>query len=555
VAELSIIIPTHNRADKLQACLLALARQTLPAADFDVIVVVDGSTDGTRQMLAELSVPFELKVFWQENSGQCAALNRGLAEAAAPYCLILDDDVTATSGLAAEHLRAQRENKGVVGIGRLNLMLPVQADRFARNLTQIWTNHYDHLSQGRPPSWSDAFSGNLSAPREGLIRAGGFAIDLPASFDIELSYRLALQGLSFIYLPNAVGIHDDYKGFKQIAADMEKHGRAAVEVYRRHPAMLPALLGSFGETTVRALWLDRLLLAFNVSWHFLAWMSQFADNRPWERAWYSFLHNYFYWRGVHQAISDRDTWRRLTSGTAILMYHAFAGAREPASRYIVPQRSFALQMAWLKLLRYHVLSLSDYISYRRAYQLPPARSVVISIDDGYGDVRTQALSVLRRHGFPAIIFIVTADVGGANHWDQTGPLAGRLLLAWSDIQKLLGGGMLFGAHSRTHVRLTDVSPERTEDEIVGSRADLERELGMPVQFLAYPFGAYDGGTRDLARQAGFLGACSTHRGLNTPNTPWFELRRTEVFGTDSILRFALALWLGDDHLPPRRGNA
>jgi len=195
------------------------------------------------------------------------------------------------------------------------------------------------------------------------------------------------------------------------------------------------------------------------------------------------------------------------------------------------------------------------MSYRRAYQLPPARSVVISIDDGYCDVRTQALSVLRRHGFPAIIFIVTALAGSANHWDQTGPLAGRPLLAWSDIHEMLGSGILFGAHSRTHVRLTDVSPERTEDEIVGSRADLERELGRPVLFFAYPFGAYDGATRDVAQQAGFLGACSTHRGLNTPNTPEFDLRRMEVFGTDSILRFALAVWLGDDHLAPRREEA
>jgi peptidoglycan/xylan/chitin deacetylase (PgdA/CDA1 family)/GT2 family glycosyltransferase len=555
--ELSVIIATYNRAAKLQACLLALARQTLPAADFEVIVVMDGSTDDTRSMLTRLSVPYALKVIWQANSGQCAALNRGLAEAAGPYCLFIDDDVAAEPALLAEHLRAQRAQPNVVGLGRLELVLPEHADRFARSLARIWANHYAHLRDGRPATWTDSYSGNLSAPRAALLAVGGFALELTGSFDLELGYRLAQHGLSFVYLPEAAGQHDDYKDFARIAADMEKHGRSAAALCQRHPEMLPALLGDFGETSLRALWLRRVLLRLNVSARVLRWLSRLLSNRPAEFEWYLFLHRYFYWRGARQVTPDRERWRRLTARTPILMYHAFAAPGEPASRFIVAQRSFALQMAWLKLWRYQVLSLEEFVNHHLAHTLPPARAVVITIDDGYAENYTLVYPILKRHQFPATIFLVTALVGGVNRWDQSGTLAGRPLLGWPDIAAMRRGGLHFGAHTRTHVNLARVAPDCAREEIAGSRADLEQALQAPVRLFAYPFGAYDNTALDAARQADFLAACSVRRGPNSPNTPAFELRRTEVYGTDSLLRFALALWLGDDHLQRKsdRGRA
>src|SRR5262249_7739855 len=154
-----------------------------------------------------------------------------------------------------------------------------------------------------------------------------------------------------------------------------------------------------------------------------AWFSRLFENHRWEFPWYQFLHRYFFWRGVSRGMPDRDGWRRLTSGTPILMYHAFARDGEPASRYLMPRWRFALQMACLNLTRYRVLGLDHSLGYRRPHHLPPARSVVISIDDGSADVRSEAYPILRRHCFPASVFIVTRHVGGANRWDQDRPLA------------------------------------------------------------------------------------------------------------------------------------
>ena len=209
-------------------------------------------------------------------------------------------------------------------------------------------------------------------------------------------------------------------------------------------------------------------------------------------------------------------------------------------------------MAWLKRLRYHVLSLEDYLRYRAEDRLPPARSVVITADDGYVDNYAVAYPILRRYGFPATIFLVSGSVGDANRWDEPGLLRDRALMSWTEIQEMLRGGVTFGAHTRTHPMLTAVTPDRARAEIAGSRAELEQALGQPIQLFSYPHGKYDATARSIVEQVGYSGACSTRAGMNSPATSKFELRRTEVRGTDSLVRFALALWLGDDHLPPRR---
>ena len=125
-------------------------------------------------------------------------------------------------------------------------------------------------------------------------------------------------------------------------------------------------------------------------------------------------------------------------------------------------------------------------------------------------------------------------------------------MSWSEIKEMAHGGMALGAHTRTHPMLPAVTPDRARAEIAGSRADLEQALSQPIQLFSYPHGKYDAIARSIVEQVGYSGACSTRAGMNSPATSKFELRRTEVRGTDSLVRFALALWLGDDHLPSRR---
>jgi glycosyltransferase involved in cell wall biosynthesis/peptidoglycan/xylan/chitin deacetylase (PgdA/CDA1 family) len=546
MVELSIIIPTYNRADRLRTCLEALAQQTQPVSDYEVIVVVDGSTDETTEMLGELATSFSLIVLSQANSGQHIARNLGAARARGQYLLFLDDDIVAEPQLVAEHLRLHREQDNVVGIGQITLKL-AGTDWYTQRFAEGWREHYGQLNQTeRPPDWRDGYGGNISVSRAAFAAVGGFASDIRRSHDIEFAYRLSQHGLTFVYLPLAAGRHDESKGARQLFADAARSGAAWVTLCERHPAMLPELLGPLGDTSVREAFLREVFWRCGFSPWLLAQLGSFLARTSWGDKWYRFLFTYSYWCGVREAIPDRDTWQRMVRGVPILMYHAFAAPGEPASRYILPARRFAQQMTWLKRLKYNVLSLEEFLGFRKRCELPPPRSIVITIDDGYTETAALAFPILHRHHFAATIFLVSDRVGGCNDWTGYGALDERQLLSWTQVREMACEGVRFGAHTQTHPLLIDIPVEQAYLEVAGSRVDIERALQMPVLAFAYPYGEFDKPVQALVEQAGFLGACGVDSGFNSWSIPLTALRRLEVGGTWSLVRFLLAVRLGED---------
>ena len=102
----SVIVPTHQRRERVVHNVEALAGQEL--ASFEAIVVVDGSTDGTAAALRELDLPFPLTVVEQDNQGAAEARNAGARAAVGEILLFLDDDMEAAPSLLAEHDRSHR---------------------------------------------------------------------------------------------------------------------------------------------------------------------------------------------------------------------------------------------------------------------------------------------------------------------------------------------------------------------------------------------------------------------------------------------------------------
>jgi len=552
--ELSVVIATYNRAGPLKECLDALAHQTPPPDDVEVVVVIDGSTDGTRELLASYAAPFPLRSVWQENAGQARALNRGVAEATGRACLLLDDDVRAGPALLAEHRRAQRELNDALAVGPLGLTAQRDTDWFVPHFAASWARHYARLATPDASlTFADCYSGNLSFPRAAFLAVGGFASDLPRGYDVELAFRLIQHGLRPIYLPEAEATQDERKGFRQLIRDEELAGASSFEIYRRHPATLPHLgLGSFRDASLAMLTLRRLLFALNVPPGALGLIGGLLDRLGRSGRWARFVRAYAFWRGVRRAIADHDVWRRLTGGVPILLYHAVTTPGEPPSRYVASARRFARQMRWLRLAGRQVLGLEEYLRCRREHRLPPASAVVLTFDDGYTDNGTVAQPILARLGFTATIFLVTEFIGRQNRWDAKGPLCGRPLLDWEAIRALERSGLQFGAHTKNHPVLTALSPAAAEAEITESKVALEAHLPGAAPAFAYPFGIYDETTRALVERAGFWGACTTRTGLNGPATPLFELRRVEVKGEFGPLRFLLALLVGDSRLVVRR---
>src|SRR4030042_5309509 len=114
---ISVVIPTHNRKDLLRDTLNSLARQTYPNDYFEVVVVDDGSSDGTKEVETE-AFPFTLRYFWQANQGDAAARNYGAQQSKADILVFLDDDIVVEPGYLTHLMLAHdtRQNKIVVGM-------------------------------------------------------------------------------------------------------------------------------------------------------------------------------------------------------------------------------------------------------------------------------------------------------------------------------------------------------------------------------------------------------------------------------------------------------
>jgi peptidoglycan/xylan/chitin deacetylase (PgdA/CDA1 family)/glycosyltransferase involved in cell wall biosynthesis len=509
----------------------------------ELIVVVDGPDPATEEMLASLKPPFPLRVVVQDHARQAAARNRGVEEARGRYVLFLDDDIVAAKQLVAAHLRALRAGDHTVGIGRIEKVLSPRAPRWARTRQAVWRNHYERLAAGREPRFSDTYGGNLSLSRSAFLAVGGFALDLTPEEDVEFGYRLGEAGMTFVHVPDAVAHEEDRDTLKRFVADSRRRGVVGVMLYERHPGLLPYLrLGGAGELPRQWIALRRLALLLRLPPRLLAVVAKLVPSEAFVGRWLSFLYSYCYMRGVRDSV-DGATWRRLQRGTAILMYHAIGREGEAPSRYILPGSRFERQLTWLKFRRYNVIGLDEFVRTRIEHRLPPPRSVVLTFDDGYADNIELALPALERHGFPATVFLVSA-AGGRADWDRVGEVEGRALLNPADA-KGLNGRLAFGAHSRTHPSLPRLEPSDLEREVSGSRLELEAALNAPVSTFSYPYGETSPEVERAVVEAGYLAACGISPGRNRPSCDLYALNRLEVRGTDSVLRFATTLWLGD----------
>jgi glycosyltransferase involved in cell wall biosynthesis len=303
--EVSVIVPSHNRRDLLRACLDSLDQQSAPLDTFEVVVVIDGSTDGTAEMLSAYAPSFALSVLTQPQAGASAARNAGAGSARGGVLLFVDDDMTASPSLVAAHLAAHRKEDGIVGVGAIARRIPADADRFALIRAQAAREHNEHLSM-RPLSYLDCYGGNCSVPRSVFVEIGGFSVDLPVLNDLEFAYRLRDGGARFVFVADAVVTEERRDDWREILADRELRGRIAVELQRRDP-LIVAETELCEYEPLRGFWLPlrRVCLALRVPPRQLARLGFLLPSRRWSAAWFGFVFSYSYWRGVVGANEPR----------------------------------------------------------------------------------------------------------------------------------------------------------------------------------------------------------------------------------------------------------
>jgi GT2 family glycosyltransferase len=260
----TIIVPTCNRLARLKKVLAAIEGQTYPLDDMDVVVVSDGSTDGTDDYLRALRTPLHLTAHFQPNQGVAATRNRALQAATGKYVLFVDDDVVAAPDLVEQHMAThQREGEGAVVLGPYLVPPDAQQEPWVRWEFAVLGKQYADMVEGRwAPTARQFYTGNMSVAWHYIIEAGGFDPAFRRAEDVELGYRLAAMGLRFIFNPAAVGYHYAERSFKSWIEIPYAYGRNDV-IFTREKGqawLLPTIFREFHGRNLLVRWLARSCL-------------------------------------------------------------------------------------------------------------------------------------------------------------------------------------------------------------------------------------------------------------------------------------------------------
>ena len=549
--KVSVVMATFNRCGMLARSLPRLFDQDLPAGEYEVVVVVDGSTDGTNELIGSFHPRCGFQVIKQPNRGQTAALNAGVRAASGTLVLFYDDDLVCDRELLRVHVQAHSDGIPKVVFGPV-IVAPTSDPGPATQWTRVHLDGYfDGLSVGAGLPWHKSYTGpNCSLPRALFLQAGGYdeVVTGRRMEDMELGLRLSKMGIRFEYEPLALTHHVCLKSSGDLVQDASCDGRTLVAMCRKHPefrayASLTAVLAGPGWRQAIVRNSARLPAVTDTLLAVASQTIELANNSEHLRRWaYRLLNLRIAVAFLRGAVQETGSWQALKAyygrRLPVLLYHdvgpARSGGRHP--ELVVSPRQFAYQIRWLKRIGYTGISPSEWQAWRFQGVPLPRKPVLITFDDAYANIATHALPVLRRQGFSAGVFVITRKIGEANAWD------GESLMTEPQIRYWAAHGIEFGGHSRNHFDLTTLPPAAVKTEVGGSAEDLS-SLGLLVQTFAYPFGSYSFAVREETAQH-FALAFTCDEGLNDLRTDPLLLRRTMVQPGDTSIDIALRAALG-----------
>ena len=242
--------------------------------------------------------------------------------------------------------------------------------------------------------------------------------------------------------------------------------------------------------------------------------------------------------GIYRAIGETVAGTGALDGEGArtlraLMYHKVNDL--PGNPVTVPISLFDEQMAQLRELGYQPVGLEEVIAhYVEAKPLPPG-ATLITFDDGYRDNLENALPVLRKHGYQAVLFVPIGYLGDPRPLPHDEHLAGHGVLNhtldWEQLRELESSGIRVESHGIGHRPLADLELDEATREITLSKLRLEELLGRPVHAFAYVKGSeahYRAVHLSLLRQAGYDLAFTSVSGANGPRTDPLQLHRYNV---------------------------
>jgi len=216
----------------------------------------------------------------------------------------------------------------------------------------------------------------------------------------------------------------------------------------------------------------------------------------------------------------------------ILTYHFIAANPNPKDRardsLSVPPDKFEAQMQYLASNGYTPITLDTLYGIYNGQTSAPAKTVVLTFDDGYIDFYTTAFPILRRFNFHAVSFIPTGLIGGSYYMN------------WDQIKEIQQSGLVtFESHSVTHANLASLKSDALIKQLIDSKNSLYSQTGYTVNFIAYPYGASNTLVYSAVRKAGYVGGVGIWYGK--VSGPGINMPRIKISGYMSLKDFASRL--------------
>lgn len=203
--KITALMCTYNRAEYLERVFESLESQTLPIAAYEVVIINDGSTDNTAEIVEKFKSTLPIRYFYQDNAGLAAAKNAGIDHAEAPLIVFMDDDDIATPELLEEHVKVhlKHPDERIAVLGHTDLDEPTVSNvPLMHFVTEIgyYLFCYPMIKDQDVLDYTYFWGGRSSCKVNFLKKHGVFnPVFRFGCEDTELGYRLSKHGLKVIY--------------------------------------------------------------------------------------------------------------------------------------------------------------------------------------------------------------------------------------------------------------------------------------------------------------------------------------------------------------------
>ncbi|HJY80210.1 MAG TPA: glycosyltransferase family 2 protein [Candidatus Binatia bacterium] len=312
----SVVIPTYQRCALLHRALQALSLQTLSPNEYEVIISIDGSQDGTEEMVSHFPAPYTLRSIWQPNRGRAAACNAGIRIARGQLLVLLDDDMEPLPTFLEAHLCAHPDGSRLGVVGAAPITLGQSSSPIVQYVGLKFNGHLENLAQPRYQfKLRDFYSGNFSIRREVLLEVGAFdeSFNIYGNEDLELSVRLSKASVELVFSAEALAHQHYTKDFAALARDNIAKGRTAVLLAMKYPQTYYHLkLSMYAQGSRIWRFLRAWLLQLSRAWaqipewviFFITWLERRRSARFHYCCFLAL--DYFYWLGARSALRENS---------------------------------------------------------------------------------------------------------------------------------------------------------------------------------------------------------------------------------------------------------